>query len=183
MDLLKKYGDANFSIVTDALEAHKGNAQLALKIYGINDKQSFINMLRSNSDQLSGNIGEGTIRIMTKVIFSNPQSAMDKVLNFIQSVHYNMTYGTAATFFTQNNIIAGLSQIIPNYVELRANMLKNKDTLGEAYNILKEHRLLNSEDVIYFGTGHGISLRENFIDEFIGMATKSIGEGITGKIP
>lgn len=95
---------------------------------------------------------------MTKVIFSNTQSTMDKVLNFIQSVHYNMTYGTMATFFTQNNIIAGLSQIIPNYVELRANMLKNKDTLGEAYNILKEHRLLNSEDVIYFGTGHGISL-------------------------
>lgn len=176
IDLMKKYGDVDYSIVTDLLEAHKGDAQLALKIHGIKDRAAFMDMLRSNGDKLGGRAWETTMEIMAKVLYSNPTSAIDTVLNFVQSVHYNMTYGTMATLFTQNNIIAGLSQIIPNYVELRANMLRNKDSLGESLAILREHRLLHSEDVIYFSTGHGISLQENRIDEFIGKVTKMLGE-------
>lgn len=52
IDILKKYGDVNFSIVTDTLEAHKGNAQLALKIHGIKDKAAFMAMLENNSNML-----------------------------------------------------------------------------------------------------------------------------------
>lgn len=113
---------------------------------------------------------------MAKAVFKNPSSAIDKVLGFVQSLHYSMTYGTMATIFTQNNLVAGLSQILPNYVELRSNMLKNADTLGEALQILKEYKIADSQDVIYFGTGHGINFRENAIDEFIGKLTKSLGE-------
>lgn len=32
--------------------------------------------------------------------------------------------------------------------------------------------------MIYFGTGHGISLQENWINEFVGKTTKYIGESI-----
>lgn len=80
MDLLEKYGDLNFSIVTDALEAHKGNAQLALKIHGIKTRSEFMDMLRNNGDQLGGRAWESTMNIMAKVIYSNPTSAIDKML-------------------------------------------------------------------------------------------------------
>lgn len=115
---------------------------------------------------------------MAKVMYSNPSTAIDTVLNFIQSVHYNMTYGMAATLFTQNNIIAGLSQINPNYTELRANALKNKDKIGEAISIMKDYRLLDSEDVIYFGGGSGLNLNESRFSEITGNLTKAIGKTI-----
>lgn len=50
--MLEKYGDANFSIVTDLLEAHKGDAQLSLKMFGIKDRAAFMEMLSKNSEAL-----------------------------------------------------------------------------------------------------------------------------------
>lgn len=119
---------------------------------------------------------------MARTVFNNPSNAIDTVLNFVQSVHYQMTYGTMSTLFTQNNIIAGLSQILPNYVELRSNMLRNKDKLGEALAILKQNKFAFAEDVIQFGTGHGKNLHENRFDEFVGTLIKKTSEGIGAKV-
>lgn len=129
-------------------------------------------MLQLNSDSLGGEIWEGTKRTMARTVYNNPTNAIDTVMNFVQSVHYQMTYGTMSTLFTQNNIIAGLSQILPNYVELRSNILRNRDSLVESLAILKDYKLGMAEDVIQFGTGHGKNLQENRFDEFIGTLTK-----------
>ena len=87
-----------------------------------------------------------------------------------------------ATLLTQNNIIAGLSQILPNYVELRANALKNKDKIGEAISIMKDYRLLDSEDVIYFGAGQGLNLNENRFTQITGDLTKSMVKNVGEKV-
>lgn len=113
---------------------------------------------------------------MARTVFNNPSNAIDTVLSFVQSVHYQMTYGTMSTLFTQNNIVAGLSQILPNYVELRSNMLRNKDKLAEALQILRQNKFAFAEDVIQFGTGHGKNLQENRFDEFIGTLIKQMSE-------
>lgn len=65
-----------------------------------------------------------------------------------------MTYGTMATLFTQNNIVAGLTQILPNYVELRSFMDKDPGSLQKALYVMRKYNILDSEDVLMFGTGH-----------------------------
>jgi len=89
-------------------------------------------------------------------------SGLDAILNFVKGIHYQMTYGTMATIFTQNNIIAGLTQIIPNYVELRSFMDKDPVSLQKAYYVMARYKLLDSEDVLMNGTGHGKNMKNDW---------------------
>lgn len=59
-------------------------------------------------------------KIMRKVVFKRTMNGIEQTLGFLQSIHYQMSYGTMASIFTQNSFIAGIAQILPNYLELRA---------------------------------------------------------------
>lgn len=93
-----------------------------------------------------------------------------------------MTYGAAATLLTQNNVFAGLAQILPNHVEIKSYLYRNADRIDEAYAIIKKYGLMDAESVLRFGSGHGKELRENRFDQFIGLMTKTMvekGAGLT----
>lgn len=83
-----------------------------------------------------------------------------------------MSYGTLASIFTQNSFIAGIAQILPNYMELRAILSSNEKELGESYQIMRDYKLAGSEDVIAHGTGLGKNLRENAFDQTLEALTK-----------
>ena len=67
---------------------------------------------------------------------------LDQTLGFLQSFHYNMSYGTMASFFTQNSFISGIAQILPNYLELRAVIGSDEKKLAEAYAIMRDYKFV-----------------------------------------
>lgn len=52
LDITEKYGKGDYSMVTDVLEAHKGDAQLALKMFGIHDRDAFNAILTKNANDM-----------------------------------------------------------------------------------------------------------------------------------
>lgn len=87
-----------------------------------------------------------------------------------------MTYGTMATLFTQNNIVAGLTQILPNYVELRSFMDKDPGSLQKAFYVMRKYNLLDSENVLMFGTGHGKNMKNDWFSGIVARTTKDLVE-------
>ncbi len=87
-----------------------------------------------------------------------------------------MSYGTAATLIHQGNIVAGFSQLIPNYVELRAHLNANISQAGEALRIMQRYNLMKYEDQLIFGTGHGKNIMSSQAEKIIGYITKDAVE-------
>lgn len=137
-------------------------------------------MLDKNAADLGTTIMDGTKDLMVKTVFHDQGNNIDKVLNFIQGFHYSMNYGTIATFVTQSNIVAGLSQILPNYVELKNQMMKHPDKIKESLAILVEYKMAMGDDVIKFGTGLGMDLKQSPIDKLIGGLIKKSTESLVG---
>lgn len=175
-DIHKTYKDLDLSMITDLFEAHKADPQLALKLMGIKDRQAFEKYIKNNAEEMGIKVWDSTVRIMANAVYKN-HSGLDMVLNFVKGIHYQMTYGTMATIFTQNNIVAGLAQVIPNYVELRSFMDKDPTALKKAYYVMNKYRLLDSENVLMFGTGHGKNMKNTMFEGFIGRLTKDMAEG------
>ncbi len=177
IDISNSYKNLNFSILNDLFEAHKGDPAFALKLFWLKDRDAFIAHIRESAAEMWEKILEGTIRTMTNTVYKN-HSGMDWVLNFVKWIHYEMTYGTLSTLVTQNSIIAGLSQILPNYVELRSYIGKNADVLRDGLYIMWKYNLLDSEDVIQNGTWLWKNMNNTFMWWVIQKATKDLALGV-----
>ena len=77
----------------------------------------------------------------------------------MQSFAYTTKYGLVSVA-TGNGFISGVSQLLPNYVELRAYSSAHGKDLSFGYQIMDQFGLLSSENVIRFGTGNLKDLSE-----------------------
>lgn len=82
-DIHNAYKDLDLSMITDLFEAHKADAQFALKLTGIKDRQAFQQYIRNNAEQMGIKPWDATIRIMGNAVYKN-HSGMDIVLNFVK---------------------------------------------------------------------------------------------------
>lgn len=114
---------------------------------------------------------------MRDVVFKQKPSWYEQILGFLQSFHYNLTYGTGATFLHGTNIVAGLAQVLPNYSEIRAYARGNMDDMVYALKAIDSYNLMQMEDQLKFGTGHGKNLRPDWAEKYIGALTKGTVEG------
>jgi len=181
IDLKYKNAEAPFSLVNDILEAHKWDPQFALILSWIKNQEEFQKYLKDNASNIDSRIWDSTVRMMTNVLYKKQPTFLDKILWFAKWFHYNMTYGTASTFLTQNSIVAWLSQILPNYVELRSYATRNSDKLSDAYRIIKKYWLLDSEDVLMFGTWHWKNMHQSFIEQTVSKFTKELWTTVAWK--
>jgi len=175
-DIYNSYKDLDLSMITDLFEAHKWDAQFALKLTGIKDRQAFEKYIMDNAAQMGEKPLEATVRSMGNAVYKN-HSGMDFVLNFVKWVHYEMTYGTAATLLTQNNIVAGLTQILPNYTELRSFIDKDPSAIREWLYVMSRYNLLDAEDVLQMGTWFWKNMKNTWLGWVIQKATKDLTEG------
>lgn len=139
--------EKKYSIITDVLEWHKSDAQLALKVFWINSKKEFESLLKKRWVNISW-----TIKTLINALFTPPSSTIDKVIWFFKSVHYSMTYWLWSTFLTQNWLMSGIAQLFPNYAEIKAYYRANIDNMADAYKAMETFGLLNAENVKMFGT-------------------------------
>lgn len=152
--------EKRYSLITDVLEAHKSDSQLALKIYWINSQVEFERLLKDRWVTMTG-----SIRTMTNALFKPQQSALDKVIGYLKATHYTMTYWLWSTLLTQNWMFAWISQLFPNYAEVRKIYNKNISSMWEAYNLMEEFSLLNAESVKMFSTWLSTELKDqNYVD-------------------
>lgn len=82
-DIYNSYKDLDLSMITDLFEAHKGDAQLALKLTGIKDRQAFEKYIIDNAAQMGQKPLDATVRSMGNAVYKN-HSGMDFVLNFVK---------------------------------------------------------------------------------------------------
>lgn len=139
--------EKRYSLINDVLEAHKSDSQLALKINWINSRKEFVDLIRSRWQLMTW-----TVETMVDALFKSQQSSIDKVIWFLKSVHYTMTYWSWSTLLTQNGLISWLSQLYPNYIELKAYYSRHIWEMWMAQQILEQHWILKSEDVKMFAT-------------------------------
>jgi hypothetical protein len=92
----------------------------------------------------------------------------------MQSFAYTTKYGLVSVA-TGNGFISGVSQLLPNYVELRAYKNAYGKDLAFGYQLMDEFGLLSSESVIRFGTGNLKDLNEGRLSRETGSAIKKIG--------
>jgi hypothetical protein len=132
-----------YSVIFDALESHKWNAQLSLKTMWIQTEWAFRKILWETE------ISEWSLRILIDLLYTPKRTGMDKIIWYFKNVHYFMTYWIWS-IFTWNGIWAGLTQLTPNAIELRAYFNKNYDQLAESIKIMNKYNLLWSESVKEF---------------------------------
>ena len=82
-DIHNSYKDLDLSMITDLFEAHKADAQFALKLTGIKDRQAFEQYIRNNAEAMGIKPWDSTVRIMGNAVYKN-HSGMDMVLNFVK---------------------------------------------------------------------------------------------------
>lgn len=152
----------NQSLIVDVLEWHKSNWQLALKIYWIENKEEFIKLL--NEKWLKNSwLDKWHINVMVNTLFNKTPDLFDNILSWAKAFHYQLSYWLASSIMTQNGIISWISQIIPNYLELKAYARTNNSSLIEAYELMKEFDILYSEDIKMFWTSIWKELNDNSI--------------------
>ncbi len=88
-------------MVTDIFEASKGDAQLAMKLDGIQTRDQFLAYIQKNADIMGETIWNGTKNAMANTVFKQTPTVMENLLGFFQAFHYQMSYGTAATLIHQ----------------------------------------------------------------------------------
>jgi len=140
------YKDAKkYSVVIDALESHKWDAQLSLKLLWIDTEKAFdIKLMESWASESQRNI-------LKAVLYKWQMKFWEKMVQFLKSVHYQMTYW-AWSIFTWNGIWAALSQFTPNAIEIKAYFNNHYDESIDAMKLMSQHNLLGSESVKEFWT-------------------------------
>ena len=179
VDFKSAYEKDMHSLVTDVVEMYKHNPQLALRAEWISTREQFEALIQTNAMAIDKPIMKATKKIMSDIAFWRKLDFIDKALAFVQWIHYELSYGTAASLFTQNNMYAWLSQMIPNYVELRSYASKHSAILKEAEKLRYALWLLDSENVLRSGTGHGMELNQTKLAQTISSITKTWVEKIT----
>lgn len=167
-------------IVEDVLQAHKGDTQLARIMHGMYTEADVEKAIRDKSKSLgdNGNVADGTVRAM-KAVFFAPKfwTAVNTILGWLglmQSFAYTTKYGLVSVA-TGNGFISGVSQLLPNYIELRAYSSAHGKDLSFGYQIMDQFGLLSSEDVVRFGTGNLKDLNEGRLSRETGSAIKKTG--------
>ena len=167
-------------IVEDVLQAHKGDTQLARVMHGMYTEADVEKAIRDKSKSLgdNGKIMDGTVRAMKAVFFApkfwNTVKAILEWLGLMQSFAYTTKYGLVSVA-TGNGFISGVSQLLPNYIELRAYSAAHWKDLSFGYQIMDQFGLLSSENVIRFGTGNLKDLNEWRLSRETGSAIKKTG--------
>ena len=173
-DVQEAYKDLDLSMITDFIEMTNADPQFILKINWIKDRTAFEKYIIANAEAMGLNRPlDATLRTMWNAAYKD-MTWIDVVLNFVQWIHYQATYGTISTLFTQNSIIAGLSQIFPNYVELKSFMNKDPNFIAEGNYILNKYNFLNSENVIKYG--NRLWMKPGMFEEFISRVTRDMVE-------
>lgn len=170
----------DFSIVTDFIEMTNADPQFVLKINWIKDREAFEQLIISNAEAMGiERPWNATLRTMWNVMYKD-SNKIDAVLNLLQWVHYQMTYWTLSTLFTQNSLIAWLAQILPNYVELQSYINTNPKFISEWNYILKKYWFLESENVIRYSNRLG--MKPGWFEEFVSRITRDLIEWSARKI-
>ena len=146
-----------YSLIIDTLEAHKSDAQLALRLNWFKNKDQFetfvmdrmIESWRSNNV-----ISRWTMKTMSEVLYWWQWEWYDKVLGFLKWTHYSMNYWTMS-LITWNGILSWVAQMLPNYVELQSYMRKNIWDIRQWFEVMQRYWLLDSESVLQFWTWIG----------------------------
>jgi hypothetical protein len=175
-DINKSYQDQklDLSIITDFIEMTNADPQFVLKINWIKDRVAFEKYIIANAEAMGlGRPLDATLRTMWNAAYKD-MTGLDVVLNFAQGIHYQATYGTISTLFTQNSIIAGLSQIFPNYVELKSFMNSDPNFIAEGNYILNKYNFLDSENVIKYG--NRLWMKPGMFEEFVSRVTRDMVE-------
>ena len=167
-------------IVEDVLQAHKWDTQLARVMHGYYTETDVEKAIRDKSKSLgdNGKVWIGTVRAMKAVFFApkfwKTVNTILWALGLMQSFAYTTKYGLVSVA-TGNGFISGVSQLLPNYVELRAYKNAYGKDLAFGYQLMDEFGLLSSESVIRFGTGNLKDLNEGRLSRETGSAIKKIG--------
>ena len=171
-DFVKAYQNVDFSIVNDMFSAMKGDPQVALKLSGINSEADFLAQLQANADKMGLRITNFVKKSMRDVVFKQKPEWYEKIIGALQTLHYNMTYGTLATLLHKTNIVSGFAQVLPNWTELRAYMSGNMEEASKVLELMDKYNIMQMEDQLKFGTGHGKNLRPGWSEKYIGALTK-----------
>jgi hypothetical protein len=171
-DFVKAYQNVDFSIVNDMFSAMKGDPQVALKLSGINSEADFLAQLQANADKMGLRITNFVKKSMRDVVFKQKPEWYEKIIGALQTLHYNMTYGTLATLLHKTNIVSGFAQVLPNWTELRAYMSGNIEEASKVLELMDKYNIMQMEDQLKFGTGHGKNLRPGWSEKYIGALTK-----------
>lgn len=132
-----------YTLILDTLEAHKSNTQLALKLSWVNTKDDFRKRL------LESWTPERERDLLAWVLYNEWQWALEKVVWFLKSVHYQMTYWVWS-IFTGNWLRAALAQLYPNTLELKAYFRNNYDEIKPAIRIMMDYGILWAESTKEF---------------------------------
>ena len=179
-DIQAAYKNADFSLITDFMAMTNADPAFVLHINGIGKRAQFEEFIISNAAAMGlERPWDATLKTMWNIIYKD-SNKMDALMNFLQWIHYQATYGTIATFFTQNSIIAWLSQILPNYVELLSYIKANPKFVDEGNYILKNYGFLASENVIRFGNMLG--MKPGWFEEVVSKLTRNFVEWTARKI-
>lgn len=175
-----------FKLVEDVLQAQKWDPQFARILLGMYNEADVETAIRKKSDELgnNGNIKDGTVRAMKAELFQPKFGTVTTTIingiSWMQAFAYSTKYGFISTF-TGNWFIAGVSQMIPNYIELRAYQKAYTKDLSLAYKLLDEG-ILASEDVMQFSTGNLKDINENRFSQETGRWIKKIGSASTNVV-
>lgn len=165
-------------LVQDLLESHKWDPQFARVLSSIYDKADLQKLLIDRQTERGEKIFYGTENNLNELMFGIDLGVLSKWLNAMlwltQSFNYSMTYG-AVSLVTWSGMIAGISQLIPNIVELIAYKRAYSKDIDKWYDVMLKYNVLDSENVIRNGTGHGKNIDPNIIGEAIGRVAAWIG--------
>ena len=158
------YRKEQYSLVLDVLEAHKADAQLALRLNWFLNRDTFTTFISNQTDKEWKKAFKWTITTMADVLYWTQWAWYDKILWFLQWLHYKMNYWEMS-IVTWNGIMSWLAQTFPNYVELRSYMRKNLTDIKEWFTVMQRLWLLDSESVLDYGTWLGKDFNDSsFLD-------------------
>lgn len=179
------------SMITDVIEAYKQNPTLALKMEWLWTKEKFLNALSQWEDAVVHTFAwltwwklfDWQKQRLVDIVFPTKWWTLDSILAFLTWVHYEMSYGTIATIFTQWNIIAWFAQMLPNYIEINSYLSRNIKIVREIEPVLRRYWLLDNEDVLAFGTGNWIEMNQSYWIRVVSVATKWLTTAVSEKVP
>lgn len=154
----------------------------AAMILGMSDESKIKQKISEAAAAQGAEVSDFTKRMMSRMIVSRDPHTLDKVIDFMQGLHYTMNYGLPGMVFG-GALVAGLAQMLPNYVELRSYMNMNRKKYEDAYMVMKRYKILDSEDTLHFSVGHGLNIQENFVTQMTSLVTKSAVETVATKLP
>ncbi len=171
-DVHWSYKKIDFSLMTDVIEATKGDLQFATKLNGIGSKDDFFSYVDKEAKAVGKEVSSFTKAAMANLIFRTTPWVLENILSFFQALHYELSYGWLASVLHQGNIVAGLAQIVPNLIELQAFRARNWKDMEAALRIANNFDILNFESTIRFGTGHWKNISESALSKVLWELTE-----------